>query len=120
MKDPFGGLITKALWANVHAAQGESQAADQEMNEVLDDLASQHKNTPAAKQNDLVQGIGQLKGILNHFSVHDYDYVMAQSPHFRKLLEVVNDLAKSCNQPEQLCHLAMQLAIHVNGYSIFG
>jgi len=29
-------------------------------------------------------------------------------------------LAKSCNQPEQLCHLAMQLAIHVNGYSIFG
>lgn len=35
-KDVFGQLIAKALWANVHSAQGESTLAEKEMNEVLD------------------------------------------------------------------------------------
>jgi len=35
-KDVFGPLIAKALWANVHSAQGDSVVAEKEMNEVLD------------------------------------------------------------------------------------
>ena len=35
-KDVFGPLIAKVLWANVHSAQGDSNLAEQEINEVLD------------------------------------------------------------------------------------
>ena len=68
-KDPFGQLIAKALWANVHSAQGESSLAEKEMNEVLDQLEKDHKNTPANKQSELIEFIKNYKILLNYYII---------------------------------------------------
>lgn len=70
-KDPFGLLIVKALWANIHSAQGESTLADKEINEVLDQLANDYKNAPSNKQVDLIDFVKNMKILLNNMVVQD-------------------------------------------------
>ena len=45
---------------------------------------------------------------------------MTSSPHFHKLLQITQDITKSCNFPERLCRLTLELAVNLNNYSVFG